>query len=83
MRCIPLLPSFRGPLLLGAVAPDRVLPMVQIELNCVIMLNWIAWNKTVFDIDTVLMLNWIVWNRTVCIYKNGFGIKYPSMVDVP
>ena len=27
------------------------------------------------------MLNWIVWNRTVCLYKNGFGIKYPAKVD--
>ncbi len=29
------------------------------------------------------MLNWIVWNRTVYKYKNGFGIKYPTMVDMP
>ena len=29
------------------------------------MLNWIAWNGTVFDIETVLRLNWIVWMRTV------------------
>ena len=29
------------------------------------MLNWIAGNGNVFDIETVLMLNWIVWNRTV------------------
>ena len=29
------------------------------------MLNWTAWNRTVFDIETVLMLDWIVWNRTV------------------
>ena len=24
------------------------------------MLNWIAWNRTVFDIETVVTLNWIV-----------------------
>ena len=29
------------------------------------------------------MLNWIVWNRTVSMYKNGFGIKWPIMVDMP
>ena len=40
------------------------------------------------------MLNWIVKNRTVwifyCLYhifnvyrKTGFGIKYPTMVDLP
>ena len=28
------------------------------------------------------MLKWIVWNRTVCLYKNGFGIKYPTKVDM-
>ena len=58
-----------------------------LKWNCV-MLKWIAWNRTVFDIEIVLtrnwnvwqlnfvlMLNWIVWNRTVYLYKNGFGIK--------
>ena len=29
------------------------------------MLNWIARNRTVFDIKTVLTLNWIVCDRTV------------------
>ena len=46
------------------------------------MLNCIFWNGTVFDIETVLMLNWIVWNRTHYLYKNGFGIKYPTTVDM-
>ena len=49
--------------------------MGQIELNRVLMLNWIVWNKTVLTSvckqKTVLMLNWTVWNRTVYIYKNG------------
>ena len=31
-------------------ASDRVLPVGQIELNCLFMLNWIVWNRTVFDI---------------------------------
>ena len=31
-----------------------------LQLNCVLMLNWIVWNGTVFDIETVLTLNWIV-----------------------
>ena len=34
-----LLPSLLGPLWLGVVAPDRVLSMGQIELNCILMLN--------------------------------------------
>ena len=46
-------------------APERVLSMGPIELNCILMLNWIVWNGTVFDIETVHTLNWIVWNKTV------------------
>ena len=41
------LPSLPGPLWLGVVASDMVLSMGQIELNCVLKLNWIAWNRTV------------------------------------
>ena len=61
------------------------------------MQNWIVWNRSIFVCETelfeiklffgylncILMLNWIVWNRTVYMYKNGFGIKWPSKVDVP
>ena len=74
-RLSPLLP---GPLWSGMAAPDRVLSMGQnrsklrtyanlncLKWNCVLMLTWIVWNGTVFDIETVLALNWIVWNRTV------------------
>ena len=56
MRSTPSLPSHQGPLRPGEVAPDKVLSMGQIELNCVLMLNWIVWNETVFDIETVLRL---------------------------
>ena len=35
----PSLSSLSGPLWPGVVAPDRVLSMSQIELNCVLMLN--------------------------------------------
>ena len=42
MRSTPLLPSLPDPLWPGVVAPDRVLSMDQIELNWVLMLNWIA-----------------------------------------
>ena len=47
MWSTPSLPSLPGPLWSGVVAPDRVLSMGQIELKCVFMLNWIAWNRTV------------------------------------
>ena len=52
MRSIPSLPLLPGQLWPGMVAPDRSLSMGQIELNCILMLNWIVWNRTVW-------LNWI------------------------
>ena len=39
MRSTPSLPSLPGPFWPGVVAPDRVLSMGQIELNCILMLN--------------------------------------------
>ena len=65
MRSTPSLPSLPNPLWPGEVSLYRVLSMGQIELNCVLMQNWIARNRTVFDIKTVLTLNWIFWNRIV------------------
>ena len=53
MRSTPSLPSIPGTLWSRVVAPDRVLSMGQIELNCVLMLNWITWNKTVFTFNSV------------------------------
>ena len=51
--------------------------MGQIELNCLLMLNWIVWNKTVVFFlhwNCVLMLSWIVWNRTVRMYKMDLAL---------
>ena len=72
---LPLLPS---PLGLGVVAPDRVLSLDQIGLNSVLMLNWIAWDRTVLTfkvrtyakldclkLNSFCLLNWIMWNRHV------------------
>ena len=39
MQSTLLLPSLPGPLWAKVLAPDRVLSMGQIELNCVLMLN--------------------------------------------
>ena len=39
MQSTPLLPSHLGLLRPGVVAPDRVLSVGQIELNCMFMLN--------------------------------------------
>ena len=48
------LPSLPGPLWPGVVAPDRVLSMVQKEINTKLMLKWIVWNRT------VVTINWTV-----------------------
>ena len=40
MWSIPLLPLLPGQLLPRVVTPDRVLSIGQIQLNCVLMLNW-------------------------------------------
>ena len=63
MQRTPSLPLLLGPLCSGVVAPDRVLSMDQIELNCVLMLNWIAWNRTVFTFKlcTYVKLNCLKW----------------------
>ena len=76
MRSTPLLPLLPGPLCLGAGTPDRILSIAQIELNSVLMQNWIVWNKTVFwHWNCLLMQNWIVWNRNVYTNKNGFNLN--------
>ena len=48
MRNTSSFPSLPGPLRPRVVAPDRVLSMGQIEQNCVLMLNWIIWNRTAY-----------------------------------
>ena len=52
MQHSPWLPSLPGPLWPGVIALDRILSMGQIEVNCILMLNWIVWIRTVW-------LNWI------------------------
>ena len=33
---------------------------LYLDLNRVLILNLIIWNRTIFDVETVLTLNWIV-----------------------
>ena len=54
------LPSLPGPLCFGVVAPDRVLSMGQIELNYVLMLNWIVLNRN--KLCTYAKLNCLKFN---------------------
>ena len=65
----PSLSSIPGPLWPIVVAPDMVLSMGQIELNCILMLNWSTWNRTVLIFNCILMLNWTAWNRNVFNFK--------------
>ena len=53
IRSSPSLPSLSGPLRPAVVAPNRVLSMGQIELNCVRILNRIVLNRTVFTFNCV------------------------------
>ena len=54
-------PFLPGPLCYGMVAPNRALSQGQIAVNCIFMLNWIAWIRTVW-------LNWLALNRNVFDY---------------
>ena len=60
MLSTPSLPSMPGPLWPGVVVPERVLSIGQIELKCVLTLNWIALNRTVLTCKqrTYAKLNW-------------------------
>ena len=57
IQSTPSLPLLLRPLWPG-IAPDRALSMGQIDLNCLLMLKWIVWIKTIW-------LNWIAWNKNV------------------
>ncbi len=59
MRSTPSLPSLPSPLWSRVVAPNRALSMGQVEVNCILMLNWITWNRTVliFKLCTYAKLN--------------------------
>ena len=61
MRSILSLPSLPGLLRTGVEAANRVLSMGQIELNCVLILNRIARNRTVltFKQCTYAKLNYL------------------------
>ena len=57
MRGTLSLPPLPGPFWPEGVVPDRVLSMGQIELNCVIMQNWITWNRTISTLAVRVFAN--------------------------
>ena len=77
----PSLPSLLDPLWREVVAPDRVVSMDQIELNCVLMQNWLIWNRTLLILNcvwtkTILIQNWIriVWLNRSAWDRNVFKL---------
>ena len=55
MQSTHSLPSLPGPLCPGVVAPDRVLSMGQIELNCVFTKTELLEIGLLFNIETVYL----------------------------
>ena len=86
MRSTPSLLSFPGPFWPELVTTDRFLSMGQKELNCVLMLSWITWNRTVLKFNCALTkkntytkLNWLKYN---CLTKrNSLKWKYFWQLD--
>ena len=68
MQSTPLLPLLPGSPAPEVVAPHRVLSMSQIELNCVLILNWTVWNGTVFFRMKLFgwLVVWVLWNINFC-----------------
>ena len=78
MWSTPLVPLLPGPLWPKVLAPDRILSMGQIELNCELMLNWIVWNRTIYMYKLDLALNnqqWLICHQT----KQNSTILPPDM----
>ena len=46
MRSTPFITVAKGPHWPKVTAPDKIQSMGQIELNSVLMLNWIVWKRT-------------------------------------
>ena len=68
MQSISALSSLLDPTQPGLVALHWVLSIGQIDLNCVLTLNWIVWNRTVYIIK--MDLAWITDNYWCAIKPN-------------
>ena len=60
--------SLPGPLWPGVVTLDRALSINRIEVNCVLMLNRISWNGTVF-VNTPLNIKTVLFQQFSLAYK--------------
>ena len=77
MQSTPSLPSLQSPFW----PIDRVLSMGQIEIKCVLILNWIIWNRTVLICKqrTYAQLNCLKWN---CFYMLNWNFWYGTVFDI-
>ena len=71
----PLLPLLPGLLWPGVVAPDKVLSVGEIELNFVLILSWIVWNRTVLTFNCFLNKNYT--------YTNLNSLKFNLVLNGP
>ena len=69
MWSTPSLISLQYPYWPGVIAPEKFRSIGSIELNCVLVLNWITRNKLFWHLNYVLILNRIVLNKTVLTCK--------------
>ena len=76
MWSTPSLPLLLDPLWLGVVVLDRVLSMGQTDLKCVLILNWIAWNRIVSTFKLRRLTKaWTAINRLSIIWKSDLTDK--------
>ena len=83
MRSTPSLPSLPGPLWPWVVAHDKALSMGQIELSCVLMLNWIVWNRAIFETRTHACHHGLAFSNSILYWVLFRAIPgvFPSQVD--
>ena len=74
MRSTPLLLSLPDPFWPRVGAHYRFLSIGRIELNCVLTLDWITWNRTDFQLHTYAKLNCLKWN-CFCMLNWNFWIR--------
>ena len=76
MQSTPSLPSFLGSLWPEVVAPDRLLCMDQIELNCVLCFTELHEIELFWYLNCMFMQNWIVWKRNVIDIETALSLNW-------
>ena len=60
----PFIAIAPGTTLAWSGCSDRVLSMGQIDLNCILMLNWIVWKRSVFINELYLFELLVIYSNT-------------------